>query len=465
MNRFKLQYFTSYNFWVLLGSPILLWCLLTFGNNGVPLITSDSGAYLLNARELKIPFDRTIFYSLLTRFFMDSEAAGFGIALFNTLLFPFVCFNFLYFRLNSIKELNLSLKYLVFGYVLAMIFTPLPWLFIQIMPDVYTPVLCLALLHFLTAKNKKQRWFFGLISVLSTIMHNGNLILVSTLFVILCGFYIRKIVLDFSALRNMVFLVLGGWASVIGSNLIVGNGFTASKASHIFLMAKFAESGLLKNYLDDNCQSKPNSLCVYKDDLPEHAWDFIWPEQSILSKTGGWHNSKEEYSKIINSIVTDPYFLAQLIFKSVEATYLQCLVYGAGDGLGKLDNSSTVYSEMVNYHKSYKHKLDASFQQVESTSFSDFNLFYRFMALFIVAVLFLTWSKSKLKTFMVFSFLFMICNAFSTGAFANILMRLNTRGAAIFIVFALLFIIQRIGDSGFLLKFMANSKFKISSKR
>jgi tryptophan-rich sensory protein len=120
---------------------------------------------------------------------------------------------------------------------------------------------------------------------------------------------------------------------------------------------------------------------------------------------------------------------------------------------------------MVNYHKSYKHKLDASFQQVESISFSDFNLFYRFIALLIVAVLFLTWSKSKLKTFMVFSFLFMICNAFSTGAFANILMRLNTRGATIFIVFALLFIIQRIGDSSFLLKFMASSKFKISSKR
>jgi hypothetical protein len=367
---------------------------------------------------------------------MEMESVGFGVALFNALLLPFVLFNYLYFGLNKIVVFNLSRFVLLSVYALALLFTPLPWIFIQIMPDVYTPILGLSLLHFLMATNTKQAWIYGLISIFSAIMHNGNLILISVFAFLLLGMYTLKKYSNFAVVKRLFCVVFGGWASVIGSNLVVGNGFTASKASHIFLIAKFAESGLLKNYLDDKCQSTPNSLCVYKDDLPEHAWDFIWPEQSILSKTGGWHNSKEEYSRIINDIITDPYFLAQLIFKSVEATYLQCLVYGAGDGLGKLDNSSTVYSEMVNYHKSYKHKLDASFQQVESISFSDFNLFYRFMALFIVAVLFLTWSKSKLKTFMVFSFLFMICNAFSTGAFANILMRLNTRGVAIFIVFA-----------------------------
>ena len=467
MNRFKLQNFTSYNFWVLLGSPILLWCLLTFGNNGVPLLTSDSGAYLLNARELKVPFDRTIFYSLMMRVFMEMESVGFGIALFNTLLLPFVLFNYLYFGLNKIVVFNLSRFILLSVYALALIFTPLPWIFIQIMPDVYTPVLCLALLHFLTAKNKKQRWFFGLISVLSTIMHNGNLILVSTLFVILCGFYIRKIVLDFSALRNMFFLVFGGWASVIGSNLIVGHGFTASKASHIFLIAKFAESGLLKNYLDDKCQTTPNSLCVYKDDLPEHAWDFIWPEQSILSKTGGWHNSKEEYSRIINGIVTDPYFLAQLIFKSVEATYLQCLLYGAGDGLSKLDEKSTVYTEVVDHHTFYQSKINNGFQQKESIEYSEFNLFYRsaiILAIFIVGfILFKRFKTQKISTLLAFAVAFTLCNAFATGAFANVIMRLNTRGAIIFEIVLFLILIQTLMESTFINKICSRFKIGISS--
>lgn len=463
----KLDYLKRSPFWVLLGSPFILWFLLKLGNNGVPLLTSDSGAYLLNARELKVPFDRTIFYSLLMRVFMEMESVGFGVALFNTLLLPFVLFNYLYFGLNRIVVFKLSRFILLLVYVLALIFTPLPWIFIQIMPDVYTPILGLSLLHFLMATNTKQAWLYGCISVFSAIMHNGNLILISVFALLLLGMFLLKKYSNFAVIKRLFFVVFGGWASVIGSNLIVGHGFTASKASHIFLIAKFAESGLLKNYLDENCQSKPNSLCLYKDDLPEHAWDFIWPEQGILSKTGGWHNSKEEYSRIINGIVTDPYFLVQLMFKSVEATYLQCLVYGAGDGLSKLDEKSTVYTEVVNHHTFYQSKINNCFQQKESIAFSEFNLFYRcciLLAIIIVGfILIKRFRTRKTSTLLVFAFTFTICNAFATGAFANVIMRLNTRGVIVFEIVLFLILIQTLMESTFINKICSRFKIGISS--
>ena len=73
---------------------------------------------------------------------------------------------------------------------------------------------------------------------------------------------------------------------VIGTNVYAKNRFTLASASHIFLMGKLSENGVLKKYLDKYCTTEPNALCAYKDKLPEHGWDFVWETDGAFANSG-----------------------------------------------------------------------------------------------------------------------------------------------------------------------------------
>jgi hypothetical protein len=62
-----------------------------------------------------------------------------------------------------------------------------------------------------------------------------------------------------------------------------------------------------------------------------------------------------------------------------------------------------------------------------------------------------------------FAVAFTICNAFATGAFANVIMRLNTRGAIIFEIVLFLILIQTLMESTFINKICSRFKIGISS--
>ena len=52
-------------------------------------------------------------------------------------------------------------------------------------------------------------------------------------------------------------------------------------------MGRLCETGLLERFLDDNCGgNRANSLCAYRNRLPNDASAFMW---SPMNQTGGWN--------------------------------------------------------------------------------------------------------------------------------------------------------------------------------
>ncbi len=432
-----------------------------------PLFTSDSAAYLLNARELYIPMERPIFYSafiagirelsqwihppqLFEIWGIQLLLISLGISLFIRRCFPDM-------------PLSMVLVVLIFiGFL-----SPLPWFIPQLMPDIFTPILFLYACLFLMRKNTKEAYWFGCITLLCAVMHNSNLMILSLFSAGLFILYLlwkRKLTSqkfkDLStikppqwmpfgpALKQLMLLSLLPWAVVIGSNIWVGNGFTVGKGSHVFFMGKLCENGILKKYLDEHCAAKPSPLCAFKDNLPEHTWDFVWDDDGILEKTGGWHHSNIEYNKIIMGTLASPKYLFLHVLASAKASVHQLLLTHAGDGIERLDTGGTLAKELkTQFPHDYQRFITNNTQQKMGYNFNFYNQVYDWSTVIILSVALLIILTNPTETVSVFfwvTFLFVLCNAFATATFANVLSRLNARDIWLLPMMGLLLILHHI---------------------
>ena len=210
------------------------------------------------------------------------------------------------------------------------------------------------------------------------------------------------------------------------------------------------ENGILKKYLDKYCDKEPNALCNYKNKLPEHSWDFIWEENGAFANSGGWHNSDSLYKHIIRKTLTDPELFVAHIRAATVATINQIGLIGAGDGIVKLNEESTIVNELKTFFPGdYNRLIQNSAQQKESIPFSDLNNVYLWISWIIICVagfILFKIKNMKLLSMFVIGFYFTLCNAFVTGAMANVLMRLNTKGIIALIAISWLILIYGLHE-------------------
>ena len=115
--------------------------------NGYPLTFWDTGAYLEHARTLLPRPDRLIGYSIFIR------ALSFGATLWPVVIAQCVLVAWLVWRVARTLLGRVSIaSYLLLATVLA-VATALPWVAGQLMADVFTPVLVLALFMLLEARD------------------------------------------------------------------------------------------------------------------------------------------------------------------------------------------------------------------------------------------------------------------------------------------------------------------------
>ena len=414
------------------------------------LYTSDSGAYLLNARELKVPGDRSIFYSgfihyvsKYIEFFHQPHIIE--IILFQSLLVYSVVFVF--FK-SFVETKN---QWAVFVAVISFyLLTPLPWLSIQLMPDVFTCLVFFCAILFLKTKNNIEGVLLSILLTLSLIMHNSTVVL----FLFFSGGILiarKKIeVFDFIPKRFVQLLIIAFVAifCAIGTNIYAKKGFTLASASHIFLMGKLSENGVLKKYLDKYCEKDPNALCAYKNKLPEHGWDFVWEPNGAFMNSGGWDHSDTLYKKIIYRTLTDPELLMANIEAAAMGTFQQILLTGAGDGMGKMDTAGTLVSELKKYYPyDYQRLMNDSKQQREEINFTEFNKWYvifQWLIISIAVIILIKIKNTQYRVLFLMALYYTLCNAFVTGALANIINRLNTKGIIVLICISLFIIIEQI---------------------
>ena len=431
-------------------SVAFILALFFYISGGSALYTSDSGAYLLNARELKVPGDRSIFYSCFIHYF--SEYINFfhqphivEIVLIQSLIAYSIIFVFFKNFFQNKNQWMLLITILLFFCL-----TPLPWLLIQLMPDFFTCLVFFSAMLFLKSKDALSSFLLSLLLVVCLIMHNSTVLL---FFLFSGGIWVFRKKLDLfnfkqSRFIQMFLASIVATLCVIGTSIYAKNGFTMASASHIFLMGKLSENGVLKKYLDKYCESSPNALCAYKDKLPEHGWDFVWEPNGAFMNSGGWEHSDTLYKQIIATTLKDPELLMANIHAAVKGTFQQILLTGAGDGIGKMDTAGTLVSELRNFYPyDYQRLMETSKQQKEEINFSAFNQWYAiFQWTFIFAsILIIIKFKNKYHIgLFLMALYFSFCNAFITGALANIINRLNTKGIIVLVCVSMMIVIDQV---------------------
>ncbi len=416
-----------------------------FANGGCLLYTSDSGAYLMTAQSLSIPLDRSVFYSLYIRGLHDflalfSQPILGEIVVLPPLILLFVgIFQLVQKLFPTLRKLKQQWIFLAMWFC-AFFLTSMPWFLFQAMPDIFTAILCIFVLLFLQTKSLSNSIACSMVILVAAIMHNANLITLTSfsmaIWLALKG-YLGKWThpihqyITLSKSRSLLGLSFVPWALLIASNVWGGNGVTVGKGSHVFFMGKLCENGILKTYLDDECATHPNPFCAYKDSLPEHTWDFVWNSHGILEKTGGWHHSKELYDQIIWGTLSKPKYIAQHIQAAISATAQQVILTHGGDGLTPLDTTATLAQDLkLHYPDEYQGFINESKQQKSQIDFTFYNRIYDWSAIVLIlgAVICLYRRPNPLlATFFGITALFILCNAFSTACFANVLARLNAR--------------------------------------
>lgn len=414
-----------------MGAALLLFTtILLMGAalyNHFPLLNGDTGAYIHNAYTTIIPKDRPLFYSWFIQF-ISRERSLWYVVLFQCGLTAGLIRSFMsrFYGGVSFAAKTTIILLLCLG-------TGICWFTGMLMPDFITPLLFFAAILFLYERAAPAKFIWALLFLFFSLCHNSHLM--EGLLFLICLFpLLRRAQQRKCMVLNAVVLVginLLSWAILCTMNLRAGYGFTPSATSHVFVMGRMAENGVLKAYLDDHCPSPDLKLCPFKDQLPEHAWDFIWNDKGAFAHSGYWDSSKKEYTRIIHATLTRPKYLALHAREAAKGTLLQTAQFSVGDALpANLENSNVLYKIEEHYPKKLQY-LRESKQYHSALHYETLNTLYLLFPIAVLLAFAIVAFRKPLAREQAFllkaALLFILINAFISCTFANILPRLNVR--------------------------------------
>jgi len=397
--------------------------------NGYPIVAGDTGAYVNNAFELYVPPDRAIGYSLFIRITTWEETLWFAIA-FQALILSFLI------RLlcrHYLKEAYRNSLFLVISLLLTFT-TSCAWFGCQLMPDIFTGILLLAILvwYVIPFNASWQKWILGLFILCTLMQHNSNVLIlfIFSLVAIITTWRSNKIWLRKSSVLFLICIL--SLLSYSTMNAISGKGFRPSQSAGVFLMCRLIENGTMDKFLAENCGSNEYNLCPYKDELPNHQWIFMWDQNSPLYKTGGWEANEENYKAIEWKIFTTPRYLTLFLFKSAQATMRQLLQIHVADGNMPMGPGSSPY-KFIKERYPYEHKeYSVSVQNDGRIPFALINATI-FITTLVLAVwiLILAAIKGGIQRRWISAFciigLYLVCNAVVTATFSTVMNRFEAR--------------------------------------
>ena len=154
------------------------------------------------------------------------------------------------------------------------------------------------------------------------------------------------------------------------------------------------------------------------------AASFIW-SSNILTNTGGWENSKDEYNKIITETLKQPKYLFLNIYRSITYGFIQLTKNEIGQGLTAYNEGSAPYgqihwryhNELNNYLNSRQNKWNGV--NLKFDILNTFHLILIILSIFLVLILFTSSIRLKINPntleFIIFVIVAIIINSFITA--------------------------------------------------
>lgn len=396
--------------------------------NGFPLATSDTGGYISNAFTLYLPIDRPVGYSVLIRL------TSLGLTLWGVVIAQAMVLSAL---LLAVARGVLGTAYKRRAFVAVMVLmglaTSAGWTCSQLTPDVFTPMMMLALcvLVFVPCSGL-GRWLLYIVMLGCMLVHNSNLLigLVLAVIMVIYALWRKRGQMKRAGVRLLCISAVA-WLMLSGMNAIAGRGFRPSSAMHVFIMSRMVENGITREYLKEHCPTEPSTLCPYKDQLPERQWGFMWDSSSPLYKAGGWQATEAEYTRIIRKTLTNPRYLGMHVIRNAEAAVQELPLIYVGEEFSSFGIYTSPYNAIERYYPQELKQHDKAREQQHKLGLEYWNVLIIGFEL-LVCVVALLWrlpgpGSRILRGIVPFSILFILLNAAITVTFATVVARYEAR--------------------------------------
>lgn len=410
--------------------------------NGFPLVYSDTGTYIISGMEMAIPKDRPVIYGLFIKYF------SLNFSLWFVLFFQSAIASYVIWEFSKLFFKGFKFRYYILLVFLLSSFTGLSWYSSQIMPDIFTlvSIMLIVLLLFENKHSQTKNAVFYLFLLLSVSVHFSNILIAAIvligLFVISKSSVLSKSLNDSLRYRLPILGLIGSIVFVSLVNFSIGRTFKINQGSHVYLMGRMLDSGVLVSFLQKECNNYDYALCPYKDRIPEHSRKLLWDQDSPLYDLGGWENSRAAFNEVLFGILTNPKHLSLFVFNSFTSTIAQLFQNDIGSGI-KSDWYATPSSPpYAAISKHFNKDLNQYIQSRQNTNiwgqgldFDCLNIINHLLLIFSVLVLlaatFFESLKSKmpdLTRFLIIALVLgVLSNALVTASFANVYDRLQAR--------------------------------------
>lgn len=298
--------------------------------NGYPLVFADSGTYLGQAILLYLGWDRPAFYSLFL------HALHWRVTLWTVPLAQgLIAAHLLALALRVLDRPGPAPLLLVAG-VLAF-GSGLPWLVAQIMPDVFTGLLAVALWLIGFGRARLGRWERGWVALLAAGMVAAHLShLPLTLGLALVGgalaWWRAGAGAGLRVARRMAAPAVLAVVALVAMNAAGHGRFSVSPFGSVFFAARLIQDGPAVRTLQARCDAAAWRVCALRDRLPMPANDFLWqPDGPLRGELGGgkaW--APEAFALIAATLAREPGAVALAVLSNALR---QFPILTSGDGL------------------------------------------------------------------------------------------------------------------------------------
>ena len=311
-----------------LGALALLWPAL---RNGYPLVFSDTGTYLSQAIQHYLGWDRPVFYSLFLLALHWQRTTWPPIAAQALLAAGTI-------RLTQrcLCPTAGPLRFLALIAVLA-VATPLPIFVSELMPDLFTGLLALALTLLVLVPDRltrPERLGLTALAAFAMAAHLSSLPLGLGLLAVLapCRQCLGATApLGRAGRARLAAAPLLAAAALVSVNLIGFGRASLAPFGNVFLLARVLYDGPGMDALRHDCPHPGWRLCRSLGHFPTHADGFLWRADSPLQQAGGAKQVSREADSILRAALrAEP---GRELRAALANTLTQLTRFQTGDGL------------------------------------------------------------------------------------------------------------------------------------
>jgi hypothetical protein len=312
---------------LLLGALLLVWPAFL---NGYPLVFSDTGAFLHQTLGPLVIWDKPHVYGPLL------HAFHWRVTLWGPLLAQGLMLSWLLWLTQRALRGAATPGLHLLACLGAAALTTAPFTIALLMPDVFAPVVLLALLLLGFARDRLSRaeaWALGLLGAVGIASHLSHLPLAAAIagIVLLLA---RRI----GPVLRVVAPLLGAVAILLATNLWGHGRAVLSPHGAAFALARLQADGPAAAVIRDRCPASGWYLCAFADRLPMESDEFLWDPASPVNRApdgtprflGGALLSAEAGEIVRETLRAYP---AEVAWLAMRNSWTQLLIAHAGDTL------------------------------------------------------------------------------------------------------------------------------------